>query len=75
MNPQIQSEKHLELLTNVGTTTDEAAILTQEGFTTDEAMSLLWLRQWYQSGGSDRVEVLHDFEALKRRFGNGKVES
>ena len=29
--------------------------LVASGFTTEEIVSLLWLRQWYQTEGSDRV--------------------
>lgn len=76
MNPQIQSEKHLELLTNAETATieTEAAALSQIGFTADEVVSLLWLRQWYQNGGSDRIEVLRRLEFLKLMVMNGKIE-
>ncbi|HEX6480394.1 MAG TPA: hypothetical protein VF043_16270 [Ktedonobacteraceae bacterium] len=74
MNPQIQSEKHLELLTNVETATTETAALTEGGFTSDEIVSLLWLRQWYQTGGSDRIEVVRRLEFLKLMVMNGKIE-
>jgi hypothetical protein len=74
MNPQIQSEKHLELLTNAETVTTEMAALTEGGFTSDEIVSLLWLRQWYQNGGSDRIEVLRRLEFLKLMVMNGTIE-
>ncbi|HJT56951.1 MAG TPA: hypothetical protein VJ761_10675 [Ktedonobacteraceae bacterium] len=76
MNPQIQSEKHLELLTNAETATTETEMtaLSEVGFTKDEVVSLLWLRQWYQTGGSDRVEVLRRLEFLKLMVMNGKIE-
>ena len=74
MNPQIQSEKHLDLLTNVETATTEIAALTEGGFTSDEIVSLLWLRQWYQNGGSDRIEVVRRLEFLKLMVMNGKIE-
>ena len=74
MNPQIQSEKHLELLTNAETATTETVALTEGGFTSDEIVSLLWLRQWYQNGGSDRVEVLRRLEFLKLMVMNGTIE-
>ncbi len=76
MNPQIQSEKHLELLTNTETATTETemALLAEGNFTDDEVVSLLWLRQWYQNGGSDRVEVLRRLEFLKLMVMNGKIE-
>lgn len=66
----------LETLTNIhiveDTTTElteltETDRLTVVGFTPDEIISLLWLRQWYQNGGSDRVEIVRRLELLKSR--------
>ena len=59
---------------NVETSTDDMALLAQSGFTSDEIMSLLWLRQWYQNGGSDRTEVIRHLEFLKLLVLNGKME-
>ncbi len=52
----------------------ETGLLTQSGFTSDEIVSLLWLRQWYQNGGSDRVEIVRRLEFLKLLLLNGKIE-
>jgi len=71
MNPQTQP---LEMVQNADTATSEMETLVQCGFTTDEIASLLWLRQWYQSGGSDRVEVVRHLEFLKLLVINGKLE-
>ena len=71
MNPQISSEKTFE--TSEIVTTDAEA-LTQSGFTPEEIVSLLWLRQWYQNGGSDRVEVVRHLEFLKLLVTSGKME-
>ena len=71
MNPQISSEKTFE--TSEIVTTDAEA-LTQSGFTPEEIVSLLWLRQWYQNGGSDRVEVIRHLEFLKLLVTSGKME-
>lgn len=71
MNPQISSEKTFET-TEIVTTDAEA--LTQSGFTPEEIVSLLWLRQWYQNGGSDRVEVVRHLEFLKLLVTSGKME-
>ena len=71
MNPQISSEKTFE--TSEIVTTD-AETLTQSGFTQEEIVSLLWLRQWYQNGGSDRVEVVRHLEFLKLLVTSGKME-
>jgi hypothetical protein len=74
MNPQIQSEKELEIVNNADIAITETDALTENGFTSEEIVSLLWLRQWYQNGGSDRVEVLRRLEFLKLMFTNGKIE-
>ena len=72
MHPQIHSEEHLITITDTETT--EMDTLTQSGFTSDEIPSLLWLRQWYQNGGSDRTEVIRHLEFLKLLVLTGKIE-
>jgi hypothetical protein len=72
MNPQIQPVE--EMVSNTQTTPSEGERLTQCGFTTEEIASLLWLRQWYQSGGSDRVEIIRHLEFLKLLVISGKLE-
>ncbi|HZU69828.1 MAG TPA: hypothetical protein VFA09_21335 [Ktedonobacteraceae bacterium] len=76
MNPQIESEKQIEQLSTVETATTETdmALLAEGKFTEDEVTSLLWLRQWYQNGGSDRVEVLRRLEFLKLMVMSGRIE-
>ena len=74
MNPQVQSEKELDTLNNAEIATTEIDILTQSGFTSEEIVSLLWLRQWYQNGGSDRIEVVRHLEFLKLMVMSGKIE-
>lgn len=65
----------LEMVSNVESTlTDDTDELTQSGFTQDEIISLLWLRQWYQHGGSDRMLVVRHLEFLKLLVVNGKIE-
>ena len=71
MNPQISSEKSFETSEII---TSDAEALTQSGFTSEEIVSLLWLRQWYQNGGSDRVEVVRHLEFLKLLVTSGKME-
>ena len=73
MNPQIQSEKEQETSEMVTTDTD-ALTLVQSGFTPDEIVSLLWLRNWYQTGGSDRVEVVRYLEFLRLLVVSGRME-
>ena len=74
MNPQIQSENELAKTNNADMTITETAALSEIGFTSDEVVSLLFLRQWYQTGGSDRVEVVRRLEFLKLMVMNGKIE-
>ena len=64
----------LEMVTNSANTVTETDILTQCGFSQDEIISLLWLRQWYQNGGSDRVAIVRYLEFIKLLVVNGKIE-
>ena len=64
----------LEMVTQVEDTAQEMDTLVQAGFTKDEIVSILWLRQWYQTGGSDRVAVVRHLEFLKRLIASGKME-
>ncbi len=38
-----------------------------------EIASVLWLRQWYQSGGSDRAIIVRRLEFLRFLVQNGMV--
>ena len=64
MNQPIQAE---ELITETHLETDasEREKLVQCGCTTEEIVALLWLRRWYQTGGSDRMELVRHWEFLK----------
>jgi hypothetical protein len=65
----------LETVENVITeTVAETELLIENGFTSDEIVSLLWLRQWYQNGGSDRMEVVRHLEFIKLLVLNGKID-
>ncbi len=64
----------LEMIAHADTVETETDVLVECGFDQDEILSLLWLRQWYQHGGSDRVEVLRHFEFLRLLVVNGKVD-
>lgn len=48
--------------------------LAADGFTSEEIVSLLWLRQRYQTGGSDRVALLRYWEFLKLLVLTGKLD-
>ena len=64
----------LEIVQQTEGTSSEMDVLMQHGFTTDEVISLLWLRQWYQTGGSDRMEIVRHLEFLKTLLMSGKLE-
>ena len=65
-NPQIQSEETLSRMHTVNAV-NEAEVLAHQGFNEDEILSLLWLQQWYQHGGSDRKTRKPRFK-IKRKY-------
>ena len=64
---------------DIGTDAQSAILetedLAQHGFEQDEITSLLRLREWYQNGGSDRIDVIRYLEFLKFLLSNGKLQS
>jgi len=74
-NPQIESEEQtIARIPAIETGITEIETLAQQGFSDDEVMSLIWLRQWYQNGGSDRVEIVRRLEFLKQLVLQGRIE-
>ena len=73
-NPQMQSEQAITEGHAIETVATEGETLAMLGFNNDEIISLLWLRQWYQHGGSDRVEIVRHLELLKQQVLNGQVD-
>ena len=67
----------LEMVTNVQQTETtiqtDTDILLENGFSHDEIISLLWLQQWYQHGGSDRMEVVRNLEFVRHLIDHGKI--
>jgi hypothetical protein len=53
----------------------ETEALAQQGFTKEEIAALLRLREWYQHGGSDRINVIRQLEFLTFLIRNGKLDS
>jgi hypothetical protein len=53
----------------------ETEALSERGFSQREISSLLQLREWYQHGGSDRVDVIRYLEFLKFLVRKGKLQS
>ena len=74
MNSDIQAVEQLERETQVQGARTESDMLAQCGLSAEEIVALLWLRQWYQTGGSDRVQVLRQLEFLKFLVLHGKLE-
>jgi hypothetical protein len=74
MNTDIQAEEQFEMETQVQATVTDTDLLAQCGFSAEEIVSLLLLRQWYQTGGSDRVQIVRHLEFLKLLVLNGKME-
>ena len=74
MNPQMYTQEYLSKATQPETVPSEMELLVQWGFTNEEIASLLWLRQWYQNGGSDRVIIVRHLEFLKLLVRSGELE-
>jgi hypothetical protein len=72
-NPQTQPEPAVVQIETAEAAVTEADMLTHKGFNEDEILSLLWLRQWYQHGGSDRIEVVRRLEFLKQMVLQGHI--
>ena len=59
----------------VETTANDIEALTQCGYAEDEIICLLWLRQHFQSGGSDRAAIVRSLEFLRYLVMSGKLEA
>jgi hypothetical protein len=75
LHPQMHVEDPLLTRTEMETTATDTGVLVEVGFSEEEILALLWLRQWYQSGGSDRSEVVRRLEFLKMLVQSGKLEA
>ena len=75
MNIQKPVDEQREMATGTDAAVTERKRLAQCGFTSEEIGAVLWLRQWYQSGGSDRVALVRRWEFLKLLVMFGKLES
>ena len=74
MNPQMQTQTQAELSTYSNITLSETNLVAGWGFDPHEIASLLWLRQWYQTGGSDRASIVRHLEFLKMLVRSGELE-
>ena len=73
MNTHIDVEERLEIDSLVQIAGSEIDMLVRCGFSREEIAALLWLQQWYQTGGSDRVQIVRHLEFLKLLVLNGKL--
>ena len=73
MNTQIKAEEQLMTATHGESEAPEVDELAQSSFTAEEIAALFWLRGWYQSGGSDRMQLVRHWEFLKWLVGTGKL--
>jgi hypothetical protein len=74
MNTHISTQEQDEMTVHTDTMVTDLERLAADGFPSEEIVSLLWLRQWYQTGGSDRVAVLRHWEFLKLLVLTGKLD-
>ena len=73
MKTHIDGEERLEMDATLQMAGSEIDMLVRCGFSREEITALLWLRQWYQTGGSDRVQIVRHLEFLKLLVLNGKL--
>ena len=74
MNPQMHTEVQREMSSYSTIALNETDMLAGWGFDPQEIASLLWLRQWYQAGGSDRANMVRHLEFLRLLVQSGELE-
>ena len=74
MHQPIQAEEERTMAMRVEADATERDQLAQRGFSDEEIVTLFWLRQWYQTGGSDRMPVLRHWEFLKQLVITGRLD-
>ena len=74
MNTHIDGEERLEMDATLQMAGSERDMLVRCGFSREEIAALLWLRQWYQTGGSDRVQIVRHLEFLKLLVSSGRLD-
>lgn len=71
---------HLDIQQQYITTTclevmpTEQELFSQWGFNAEEIAALLWLSQWYLTGGNDRAAMLRSLEFLRLLVRSGELE-
>ena len=74
MNPQMPMEVQHERSSYAEIDVSDMDLLAGLGFDPHEIASLLWLRQWYQNGGSDRATIVRHLEFLRLLWKRGELE-
>jgi len=74
MNPSMHAHEPGTITTYSEANVTEMNLLGQWGFTAEEIASLLWLRQWYQNGGSYRATIVRHLEFLRLLVRSGELE-
>ena len=74
MNPSMHAQEPGTITTYSEANIAERDLLARWGFTAEEIASLLWLRQWYQNGGSDRATIVRYLEFLRLLVRSGELE-
>jgi hypothetical protein len=75
MNPYSTLKKDLESTIIEEVVVSDFDTLTEYNFSAVQIVSLLELRQRYQSGGSDRTSVIHHWEFLRLLVTSGRMEA
>ena len=75
MNQQIHAEEGSNMAVRLEADGAERGQLAQCGWSTEEIVALLWLRRWYQTGGSDRMDLLRHWEFLKWLVSAGMLDA
>ncbi|HEX6554837.1 MAG TPA: hypothetical protein VF026_18870 [Ktedonobacteraceae bacterium] len=74
MNPSMHAQEPGAITTYSEANVTEMDLLAQLGFRAEEITALLWLRQWYQHGGSDRAPIVRYLEFLRLLVRSGRFE-
>jgi hypothetical protein len=75
MNASMHTHEHSTMvIASEAPMLTEQELLAQWGFTDEEIVSLLWLQQWYQMGGSDRALIVRHLEFLRLLVRSGELE-
>ncbi len=75
MNPYSILKEDLVTTTIEETIVSDFDTLTTYDFSAEQIVSLIELRQCYQSGGSDRAAVIRHWEFLRLLVASGRMEA